>query len=439
MMNLSSLMMKMLRNNFYTELQISLSTQWLPYAELKQLQEEKFTALIDHCKTNVPYYKNLPNIKRVNCISDLRLLPLLTKNIIRQQKVHFKSNICPEKYLIPMTTSGSTGEPLDYYIDARNRVGSACTMRADMWTGYELGDKNISYWIFKNIPIKTKCKWAIKSLLTERTKYIDFGDLSDACFKNLYNIINRIKPTFIVSYAVALNLFAVYLKENNLRVHSPKGIVVGGETLLEKHRQNIERAFGCKVLNRYGTCEFFHIAGECNYQEGLHISMENVYLEIINSEGEPCQPGELGEVVITSLNNYAFPFLRYKLGDLATLSNNQCSCGRSLPLLQDIAGRITDITYGTNGKRMTGAFWGNLFGTRISGVKKYQVHQRAIDSIYIKLQISNAFQDSNLDYIINFAKSALGNDIKLEVSLVDSIPVTKMGKHRWVISSINTD
>ena len=438
-MNFTSLMMMLLRNNFYTELQSSLSTQWLSFEELNQIQEEKFRALIDHCRVNVPYYKNLPNINRVNSLSDLNLLPFLTKKIIRQQKLNIKSDKCSKKYLIPMTSSGSTGEPLDYYIDARNRVGSACTMRGDMWTGYNLGEKNVSFWIFKNTPLKIKLKWAIKSFLTEKTKYIDFGDLSDACFNNLYNKINRIKPTFIVSYAVAMNLFAIYLKENGLRIHTPKGIVVGAEVLLEKHRQNIENVFSCKVLNRYGTSEFFHIAGECEFQKGLHISMENVYLEIINSDGEPCQPGEFGEVVITSLNNFSFPFIRYKLGDLATFSNNQCPCGRSLPLLQNIDGRLTEITFGINGKRMTGAFWGHLFGSLIPSVKKYQVHQIAIDEITIKLQTTNSFQESNIDYIINYTKSELGNDTKIDVSLVDSIPVTKMGKHRWVISSINTD
>ena len=228
-------------------------------------------------------------------------------------------------------------------------------------------------------------------------------------------------------------------KENGLRIHTPKGIVVGAEVLLEKHRQNIENVFSCKVLNRYGTSEFFHIAGECEFQKGLHISMENVYLEIINSDGEPCQPGEFGEVVITSLNNFTFPFIRYKLGDLATFSNNLCPCGRSLPLLQNIDGRLTEITFGINGKRMTGAFWGHLFGSLIPSVKKYQVHQIAIDEITIKLQTTNSFQESNIDYIINYTKSELGNDTKIDVSLVDSIPVTKMGKHRCVISSINTD
>lgn len=438
-MNFTSLMMIALRNNFYTELHTALYTQWLPYDKLKQLQEEKFKALINHCKVHVPYYRNLQSIDHVQSLSDIQYLPFLTKAIVREQTHGLKSDDCLEKYFIPITTSGSTGEPLDFYTDARNRVGSACTMRGDMWTGYRLGEKNICFWIIpKSAPIKDKIRRALKGLLTERTIYIDFGDLSDKYFYHLYKTINRTKPTMIVSYAVAFNLFAVYLIERGLKIHTPKGIIAGAEVLLEKHRQRIEEAFNCKVLNRYGTCEVAHIAGECKSQEGLHISMENVYLEIINESGEPCKPGELGEIVITDLNNHAFPFIRYKIGDLGILSDHSCSCGRSLPLLKNIDGRLTDITVGTNGKRMTGAFWGNLFGTRIPGVIKWQVQQHALDNIKIKLQPSKSFDRSTIDYIITYVKSALGDDIEVQVSLVDLMPLTKMGKHRWVISSINT-
>ncbi len=438
-MNFTSLMMMALRNNFYTELQSSLSTQWLPYEKLKQLQEEKFKALIDHCKVHVPYSRKLQNIDHVQSLSDIHYLPFLTKAIIRERIKDIRSDDCPEKYLIPITTSGSTGEPLDFYTDARNRVGSACTTRGDMWTGYRLGEKNICFWIiFKSAPMKTKIRRALKGLLTERSTYIDFGDLSDEYFHHLYKTINRIKPTLIVSYAVALNLFAVYLLERGLNIHPPKGIIAGAEVLFEKHRQRIEEAFNCKVLNRYGACEIAHIAGECEYQEGLHISMENIYLEIINESGEICKPGELGEVVLTDLNNHAFPFIRYKIDDLAILSDHSCSCGRALPLLTKIDGRLTDITVGTNGKRMTGAFWGNLLGARISGVIKWQVHQYALDNIKIKIQPSKSFDRSNIDYITTFVKSELGADIEVQVSLVDSMPLTKMGKHRWVISSLNT-
>jgi phenylacetate-CoA ligase len=174
----------------------------------------------------------------VNSLSDIQSLPFLTKAIIRERIKDLKSADCPERCFIPFTTSGSTGEPLDFYTDARNRVGSACTMRGDMWAGYKLGEKNILFWVLpRSIPFKTRIKRALKEHLTERTTSMDFGDLSDEHFHKLYNDINRIKPAVIVGYAVVLNLFSVYLKEQGLKIHAPRGILAGAEMLLEDHRR----------------------------------------------------------------------------------------------------------------------------------------------------------------------------------------------------------
>src|SRR5205085_9123193 len=150
----------------------------------------------------------------------------------------------------------------------------------------------------------------------------------------------------------SFNLLATYLREHGRTLrHAPRGIISSAQTLPDTSRRIIEESFGCKVFDKYGAREFSGIAYECEAHQGHHVVGEGYVVEVLK-DGRPAAPGEIGEVVVTDLNNYCLPFIRYRIGDLAEqLDPRQaCACGRGLPRLGKIEGRVQSIIIGSKGQ-----------------------------------------------------------------------------------------
>jgi phenylacetate-CoA ligase len=227
------------------------------------------------------------------------------------------------------------------------------------------------------------------------------------------------------------------LKKKKIKGFEIKSIISSAEVLYEYQRELIESVFHCKVFNRYGCREFGNIAHECSEHSGMHINVEHVYVECIKEDGEPAALGERGELIITDLDNYGMPFIRYKIGDIGELSDRKCNCGRVLPLLKEVGGRTFDIIVGTNGRCLGGTFWTLLFRTAFNGIQQFQVVQVSKNKINIKLVIDALFNMKDIDKLINKIQEYCGNDMQINIRIVDKIPLTESGKFRFVISKIS--
>jgi phenylacetate-CoA ligase len=311
-------------------------------------------------------------------------------------------------------------------------------MRGNQWTGWKIGEKQAQLWGAHSDISKTRGFYKkLQGSLIHRNIMLSSYDMTEEDMLGYCKIINNHKPRLITGYASALYLFSEFIQKNNLKIYTPKGIISSAETLYDHQKVKIESVFGCKVLNRYGCREVGNIAHECEEQSGLHINVEHVIVEIVDENGKTCEPGQTGEIVITELDNLAFPFIRYKIGDLGVLSDRNCSCGRQFPMLESVKGRVFDIIVGTNGNHLTGTFWTILLREYIQGINRFQIIQEEYGKLLLRLIVNNQYNEKEKENMIKKIKEKCGEDMAIDIELVDEIPLTESGKHRFIISKVS--
>lgn len=434
---LSRFLLRLTRGSRLDKFEELMENQYRPPEIIRQQQERKFLELIRHSKANVPYYrKTLKNIK-IEKLEDITRIPFLTKQKIHDNIENLKASNLPEERFIPNSTGGSTGEKMVFYNDSSSHL-NAFLMRGNSWAGWEVGDRQAQLWgaHYDLSRAKTFIN-KLKTSLIHRNIMMSSYSMTEQDMMEYREKINRFKPKLITGYASALNLFSEFLKNHDLEIHSPEGIISSAETLYDYQRKKIESAFGCRVLNRYGCREVGNIAHECGEQNGLHIFTEHILLEVVDENGNPCKPGETGEIVISKLDNYAFPFIRYKIGDLGVISDRTCPCGRNLPLLEEVKGRVFDLIVGTNGNRLAGTFWTILLREYVDGIVKYQVIQEEPGELLLRLQVDETYSRQQEPRLIEKIREKCGKDMSIDIEFVDKMPLTESGKHRFIISRVS--
>lgn len=436
--NINSALLGIARRSYHQAMKRADKNQWLTENELLQLQQTKFLKLIEHAKTTVPYYKILCGDIDISTIEDIIKIPFMTKDIIKNNLIELKSISSSQKWLKSNATSGSTGEAMYFYSDKKTDVDRhACKYRGDSWTGWTFGETVVIIWGAVRDTKKNNSLFGklINSPFLFNTKMFNSFNMTNEDILYYIDKINKKRPALIVGYPSSLTAFCEFILDNEIHIHSPKGIVTGGESLLEYQRAIIEKTFNTNVLSRYGCREVGHIANECEVQSGLHISMDHIIVEVINENGQPCNFGEIGEIVVTDLDNYAFPFIRYKIGDLGVLSNKKCECGRKFQMLERVVGRTFDIIVGTNGNRVPGTYF-TLLKYKLKGISKFQIVQKSIRDIQLKIVINSLYQNSDNELITRLFREKLGNDTLIDIEIVENIPLTEAGKFKWIISEI---
>jgi len=427
------------------KLSILEKTQWRDPLEIQRFQQKRLRAILLHAYNNVPYYHNL--FKKTNlkpstvAFSDLQKFPILTKEDIRKNLEDLKAKNYTEHQMIPSATGGSTGEPMKFYIDREWEAwNGAAAYREWGWAGYHIGDKMTYVWSSPyDVSLQQKLKNKLYNLL-QRIIYLDALNLTEENLNNYVKTLNKYKPKIVNAYASAIYLMAEYLKKNNITTIRPEAILTSCETLIDNQRAVIEEAFGCEVFDYYSGRETTFHAGECPEHSGYHMAIENAVVEFIKNN-EHVSPGESGKIIITDLSNYAMPFIRYEIGDLGTPSDEHCPCGRNLPLIKQIQGRIRDIVTTQNGHYITGAFFSTLFYDdkgNTKGVKQFQFIQKTKNHAILKIVKGNDFSQTELEKIIKKIREKCEN-MDIEIIFVDSIPLTKSGKYRSTISEVGLD
>jgi len=360
----------------------------------------------------------------------------LTKDIIRENQTELLSTSFGEKYLKPNSTSGSTGTNLKFYSDRKTSHTQAMLFRNHDWMDLDFFDKEATIWgaswdVNKAKQFLTSVKNKLKGNIL-----LSGYQLSDEMLMNYHKIFSDYKPRLIRSYPSILYMMADFYERKNLKFQ-PKAIESAGEKLHSFQRGKIEEVFKTKIFDFYGARDIPLIAQECEYHKGLHIMIENVYLEVVNDYGMPIEEGE-GELILTHLNNKAMPFIRYKIGDRARISKRVCSCGRSLPIIEEVIGRSFEVIEFPNGNKVGGSFW-TLVMRSVPGIRNYQVIQNGIDHIKINYIPEGDNIQVNLENLKNRIAAYSGPGLKIEFIEVKDIPVSIGGKFRFVISDIKSN
>ncbi len=417
-------------------------SQWWPYEKLQAFQWEELMKLLKHAYENAPYWcsqfdkleQKPPDIKTME---DFRRLPIIDKNTIR---THYNDLIASNYRgkTWRKSTGGSTGQPLHFECMADTydwRV--ADSRRGYSWAGCEDGKKSAYIWgvAIGKTPVLTRLKVSLHHAFLRQRYYNSFVFTEEKMSAALRDM-NRFKPEYIVGYTNPLYEFTKYVARSQMLKFKPQAIISAAEKLHEFQRDKIRAVFGCPVFNTYGSREFMLIASECEVHKGLHVNIENLVVEIIKDNGEPAKPGEMGDIVITDLHNYGMPFIRYKIGDMAVASNRLCSCGRGLPMIEDIVGRSLDMIRTPDGKHIPGEFFPHLM-KEFRWVKQFQVIQEDMDSLIIKIMREGEMRDREFNIMKDEIAKVIGQKTVVDFQFVKDIPLTQTGKHRVTISNVN--
>jgi phenylacetate-CoA ligase len=422
-------------------------TQWLKPDQMRELQDEKLRRLVRHAYRNVPYYRARMHEAKlrpedIRGQADLYKLPFLTKADVRKH-LYFDilSQVANKSEMLKVTTSGSTGEPFVCYADrAQLEFRWAATLRAQEWTGYEFGDPCVRLW-HQTIGMTKRQVWMehIDAAFCRR-KFIPVFEMSESKLEAMVHEIAEWQPVLMDGYAEALDFLAHYLKSRGNVGVRPRALMSSAQTLPESSRQLIEEAFGCRVFDKYGAREFSGIAYECEAHQGHHIVAEGYIVEILR-DGRPAAPGETGEIVITDLNNFCLPFMRYRIGDLgeAVDPQHQCSCGRGMPLVGKIEGRVQSIIQGTDGRYLPGAFFSHYLKEFDHAIQRFQVIQERHNAMTFHVVKGGRYSDDVLEEVLATFRRHLGEDMEIKVEFVENVELGRTGKRLASVSKLGVD
>ena len=414
-------------------------SQWWPRERIEALQLDRLRNLVSHAEQHVPYYRELfekigLTAASIQSLADLQRIPFQTKPIIRNNLERFKSDKAQQ--LTRFNTGGSSGEPLIFFIGSE-RVSHdvAAKWRATRWWGVDIGDPEIVVW---GSPIELTSQDRVRQFRDRamRTQLLPAFEMSETKLDGFVETIQRARPAMLFGYPSSISLIARHAEKRGQRM-SDLGIKVAfvtSERLYDHQRDEISRIFGCPVANGYGGRDAGFIAHQCP-NEGMHITAEDIIVEIIDKDGKVLPKGAAGEVVVTHLATSDFPFIRYRTGDVAVLSEKSCACGRGLPLLDEIQGRTTDFVLAADGTIMHGL--AVVYPIRdIPGIAAFKVVQETLARVVVQIVPEDGC-DSQVEAIIAAGiKARLGQSVDVQVRRVDHIPLEKSGKFRYVQSLV---
>ncbi|AKH19711.1 phenylacetate--CoA ligase family protein [Sedimenticola thiotaurini] len=414
-------------------------SQWWSREQINAFQSDRLKQLIADVYQHVPYYRELMDqhqIKpaEITSVQDLRRFPFLTKQLIKKHTDALKADTDPQ--LQRFNTGGSTGEPLIFYI-GKERVSHdvAAKWRATRWWGVDIGDPEIVVW---GSPVELGAQDRIREIRDKllRTELMPAFEMSDENLDRFVEKIRQSRPTMLFGYPSALSLIARHAKKHGVAMDNLgiKVAFVTSERLYEEQKKEIESIFGCPTANGYGGRDGGFIAHQCP-AGNMHITAEDIIVEIVDSSGEPVPAGEAGEVVVTHLATREFPFIRYRTGDVAVMDDSTCPCGRGLPVLKEIQGRTTDFIVTKSGVRMHGLALIYILRD-IPSVKEFQIIQESVDSIRVKLVVLGSYGEQDKQSIVDGFKLRLGDDVEVILEQVDKIEAEKSGKFRYVKSQV---
>ena len=412
-------------------------TQFYTLEELKNFQNLRLQNLLKEVSENVPYYYSLfKSLKlepsKIN-LDTLSQVPFLTKSIIRTEKKQLlNKKINPER-VVPNSTSGSSGEKTLFYSDKDSVLFKGSLIwRALNWLDLDFGDKELRIWGSRfDLQRDSETFTRLKSFLKNKVVLSSYK-LTPDIIESYLKFIQRFKPEQIHAYPSSIYEISKYIIDKKIKPFKPRVILTSGEQLYPWQRESIENAFDVKVYNFYGCREVNIIAQECKERKGLHVMAENIILEVVNDKGENVFDEE-GEIVVTDLSNYVFPFIRYKILDRGILTKEKCTCGMTLPLLKAVNGRTFDLVKLPNGGSIGATFFTHLFREK-DGIKDFRIYQDKIDEINIEFIPENGGTD--IHFFIEKITKQSDNLLKVYFKAVDKFIVPDSGKKQFIKSSI---
>lgn len=419
---------------FHREL---LANERLAAEELAALQNRLAAEIVGFAMTRSPFYRRTYGALDIDpsTLHDPARwaeLPILDRATIKGASSDFPTPEAVGRNIRPALTGGSTGEPLRTMHDARVPA-LALSWRMYAWWGVSPWDDlaRIGRWSFGRLEtLKNDVAW-----WPTRQTYLDAGLISNETMTSFHRAVNRTRPRLIEGYVGAMLEFADFLERRRLTIPAPVAVATTAAPLTAPARARLEQAFGAPVHDEYRGSEFGWMAGECDRRDGLHVFADVRRIEVVDENGAPAAPGELGDLVITDLRNRVFPMIRYRTGDKGILRGEPCACGRSLPLMEQPQGRTTDLIRLPSGAVLAHRLMG-MFAAHPEAVRLFQIHQLADYSIVVRVVEGEAAQArAHIEAAVAALSERIRHEVPVRLEYVDALPYSG-GKTKYVISDV---
>ncbi|MGA2740134.1 MAG: AMP-binding protein [Bryobacteraceae bacterium] len=398
-------------------------TEYLPAQQLRELQTTEIDRLRRFVSTHVPYYRKNP-------------AAFTTKEHVRERPEDFIADIFPRRSLIPWHTSGTTGKPLTVYHSRqamqrmwafvelyRNTAGVTKDDRRGQFTGKTI--------------VPARQSGAAKTLwrhdLANHALLLSTVHLLPGNLPLYAAALERFRPEYLSGYPSAMYVLAEYYRQSGRPAPQLRAALTSAETLLDHQRGAIEETFATRVFDQYGQAEMQSFWYQCEAGR-MHAHPLAGLTEILRPDGTPAALGEMGEVVLTGLVNYAMPLIRYRVGDTARFAAESCSCGRGMPVIEEIGGRLDDFVY-TRDRGFLGRLDPALKG--VHNIIESQLEQESLDVLRVRFVPAPHFTAEDLQMLENNLRARVGRNIHLEFQCTDRIPRSPNGKFRFVISRLD--
>lgn len=418
-------------------------SQWYSEDQLHAYQSDRLQAMVRYAYVKVPYYSRLMREHQIlpediRAPEDLAGFPLLTKDDIKR---NFKDILSTDFDLASVAkghTSGTTGSPLEICYDADvMRMNYAMLDRQYAWSGTRLAAFGDRVAVIRGnviVPLNQQRPpfWRINYL--HRQLLMSSFHLTPDNINAYLGELRRFRPKVLDGYPSTVYVLAKHLRNigQTLPLHA---VLTSSETLFDFQRETVEASFQCPVFDYFGAAERVVFASECDRHEGHHLASEFGISEILAADGKSVAAGTLGRLVATTLHNRAMPLIRYVTNDMTALRPQRCSCGRSLPLIDDVATKAEDLLTLRDGRLISPSVLTHPFKP-LTSIAASQVVQEDLDTVVVRVVPTESFSEHDEKQLISGLKERLGIGVSVRVQRVVELERTRSGKFKWVISKV---
>ena len=414
--------------------------RWSP-SEWESYQEEKLRLLIQHAYETVPFYRERMQAEKlvpsdIRSLVDLSKMSLLTKEDVKKNLDAMISSKYKKRDLVHGHTSGTTGSPLDVYYDkGMVLINNAVDWRQKAWAGLRLGERYAVILGRVTVPIQQSRPPFWRMNFIHNQLWLSAFHMSDKNMAYYLEKLEKFGPKMIEGYPSTVYILARYLNRKG-KTLPLRAALTSSETLFPYQKEEIEKAFQCKIFDFYGLAERVIFATECSAHDGKHLNGEYGITEFVDENGNPVSAGHPGRMVGTSLHNFGMPMIRYVTSDQSFLKREPCPCGRSLPLMDAVTTKQEDLVLTRDGRWISPSVLTHPFKP-MKNILESQIVQEKLDLVVIKIVRSAQYSQEDSATLMEGLQERLGRSVEIKLDFVDHIPRESSGKFRWVISKIS--
>ncbi len=389
------------------------------------VQSKRLESLLTHATATTPFYR------AYHGSTELARFPVIQKRHISDHRGAFESTVYAGQPLPVMSTSGSTGMPMQFRLSPLKR----CRQRAEIiyfseLAGFKLGMRHANVRIIRNK--KPLRYWMENQVL------FDPSVMNEPWLARARKELKHPAMVYLTGYARPISVLADYCsrKGDKPGMFSLRAVVPTAEALTPDERRDIESVFGCPVFNRYASQEFGVLAQECRSGR-LHLNTASYVFELLALGSDiPAPPGQVGRVVVTDLFSHAMPLIRYVIGDLAILEADPCPCGNPTPTLRELQGRLVEMILDTNGQIVSPYVLVNNL-REVTGITQFRFIQRTAAQYELMLVVTPGFEEE--ERVVHLLRQYLGQEANISINRVNEIPPLRSGKRPYVINEYLKD